>query len=213
MKHSEQTDKLWPAIVKARQEMKNPTKDAENPGFKRDGKALRYADLAACLEAIDAATHGHGLVTLQELTGDAAGVAVSTLILHESGQWVQFDPLFVPAAKLDAQGFGSAATYARRYAVKAAWNIADEDDDGNAASPRTPQSSPKSKAAQAPAPPGYGEFIKAMEAAAAQGFDAFSAAGHKAAPEHREYLKAHDAQRYTALTKQAKAAKQSASAA
>ena len=72
-------------------------------------------------------------MTLQELTSDAVGVAVSTIILHESGQWVQFEPLFLPANKLDAQGFGSAASYARRYALKAVWNLADEDDDGNKA--------------------------------------------------------------------------------
>lgn len=131
MKTSEHTDKLWPAIVKARRAMKNPTKDAENPAFKRDGKAMKYADLAAVLEAIDEAAHPCGLVTLQELTGDSAGVMVSTLIVHETGQWVQFDPLFTPAARMDPQGFGSAATYARRYAVKAAWNLADDDDDAN----------------------------------------------------------------------------------
>lgn len=128
MKTSEQTDKLWPAIVKARQAMKGPKKDSTNPHFKS-----KYADLAACIDAADDAGAPHGLVTLQELTSDAAGVSVATIIVHESGQWLQMDPLFIPANKQDAQGFGSAASYSRRYSIKAAWNMADEDDDGNAA--------------------------------------------------------------------------------
>lgn len=128
MTTSEQTDKLWPAIVKARKAMKGPKKDSTNPHFKS-----KYADLSECIDAADTAGNPHGLVTLQEATSDSAGVMVSTLIVHESGQYVKFDPLFIPANKSDAQGFGSAASYARRYSIKAAWNMADEDDDGNAA--------------------------------------------------------------------------------
>lgn len=149
MKTSEKNDKVWPAIVKTRHAMKSPKKDADNPGFKRDGKPLKYADLAAVIDVVDEACAANGLVTLQELTGDSAGVSVSNLIVHESGQWVQFDPLFVPASKLDAQGFGSAATYTRRYALKAVWNLADEDDDGNAA---TSQQKPATFTATAPKP-------------------------------------------------------------
>jgi hypothetical protein len=43
----------------------------------------------------------------------------------------------VPATKQDAQGYGSALTYARRYSLMAACGIAPEDDDGNAASKST----------------------------------------------------------------------------
>jgi hypothetical protein len=44
--------------------------------------------------------------------------------------------LHVPAVKHDAQGYGSALTYARRYSLMAACGIAPEDDDGNSASRR-----------------------------------------------------------------------------
>jgi hypothetical protein len=45
-----------------------------------------------------------------------------------------FGPLAMPATKPDAQGFGSAATYARRYALMAvAGVVGDDDDDANAA--------------------------------------------------------------------------------
>jgi hypothetical protein len=41
----------------------------------------------------------------------------------------------IPVTKQDAQGYGSAMTYAKRYSLAAALGVvADEDDDGNAAS-------------------------------------------------------------------------------
>jgi hypothetical protein len=61
-------------------------------------------------------------------------VIVETVFIHESGETVSAGKLHVPASKLDAQGFGSALTYARRYSLMAACGIAPEDDDGNAAS-------------------------------------------------------------------------------
>jgi hypothetical protein len=41
--------------------------------------------------------------------------------------------LFVPANKHDAHGFGSALTYARRYALQTCFGLPTEDDDGQAA--------------------------------------------------------------------------------
>ena len=181
MKTSEQTDKLWPAIVKARQAMKGPKKDSTNPHFKS-----KYADLSECIDAADAAGIAHGLVTLQEPSSDSAGVSVSTLIVHESGQWVQFDPLYIPASKNDAQGFGSAVSYARRYSIKAAWNMADEDDDGNAAVKGTATRKPQATNV----PDGYDDWLADMQAHAASGVtkDAFRATYGKSKPEHRHYL-------------------------
>jgi len=55
-------------------------------------------------------------------------------------------------AKNDAQGFGSALSYARRYSLMAACGIAPEDDDGNAASV-PPKAVPKPAPPPAPKPP------------------------------------------------------------
>ena len=50
----------------------------------------------------------------------------------------------MPATKHDAQGFGSALSYARRYSLMAACGIAPEDDDGNQATRTAPvQAVPK----------------------------------------------------------------------
>ena len=65
---------------------------------------------------------------------DAENAAcVETIILHSSGEWLSCGKLSVPVSKGDAQGFGSALTYARRYSLSAAFGVAPEDDDGNAA--------------------------------------------------------------------------------
>ncbi len=53
--------------------------------------------------------------------------------MHESGEAIRCGKLHVPASKQDAQGYGSALTYARRYSLITACGIAPEDDDGNAA--------------------------------------------------------------------------------
>jgi hypothetical protein len=134
MQTSEQIDALSAAMALAQGEMKPAIKDATNPHFKS-----KYADLSSVFEAVRGPFAKHGLSVWQELGNEAGGVTVSTRVVHKSGQWVQFGPLFVPASKQDAQGLGSAATYARRYGLAAALGVvADLDDDGNAASGKAP---------------------------------------------------------------------------
>jgi hypothetical protein len=65
------------------------------------------------------------------------GVTVETVFIHESGEVMECGMLHLPASKLDAMGFGSCLTYARRYSLLAATGLAPEDDDGVAASRRT----------------------------------------------------------------------------
>lgn len=129
MRTSESIDALSLGMAMAQGEMKPAIKDATNPHFK-----TKYADLASIFEAIRAPFAKHGLSVWQELGNAKGGVVVSTRVVHKSGQWVEFGPLFVPAFKQDAQGLGSAATYARRYGLAAALGVcADEDDDANGA--------------------------------------------------------------------------------
>jgi hypothetical protein len=61
------------------------------------------------------------------------GVIIETLFIHESGETISGGKFHVVASKQDPQGYGSAMTYARRYALQAACGIAPEDDDGNRA--------------------------------------------------------------------------------
>jgi hypothetical protein len=68
---------------------------------------------------------------------DEEQVIVVTRLAHTSGEWIEGE-LAVPVSKADAQGYGSALTYARRYGLCAITGIAPEDDDGNAAAAAKP---------------------------------------------------------------------------
>ena len=121
--------KIAPAFIKAKRAFMPAMKDKTNPAFRS-----KYADLGACLEAVDDALLEQGIALYQETFMDDTGVTVETVFLHESGEMIRGGKLHVPASKMDPQGFGSALTYARRYSLQAACGIAPEDDDGNAAS-------------------------------------------------------------------------------
>ena len=120
--------KIAAAMVKAQQAFGPALKTSSNPHFRS-----KYADLAACVEAVIDALNQNGIALLQPTHECESGVMVETLFLHESGESLSAGKLHVPSSKQDAQGYGSALTYARRYSLMAACGIAPEDDDGNAA--------------------------------------------------------------------------------
>lgn len=122
------------ALVKAQREFGPALKSSTNPHFRS-----RYADLSACVEAVIEGLNNNGIALIQETHDAEGGVAVETIFLHESGERLSAGRFSVPATKQDAQGYGSALTYARRYSLMAACGIAPEDDDGNAASRPKPK--------------------------------------------------------------------------
>jgi hypothetical protein len=84
----------------------------------------------------------HGIAVLQA-PGYAEGVVtLTTRLLHESGEWIESEA-GSPVPKMDPQGVGSAVTYLRRYSLAGLCGITQEDDDGNAASQRREQETPK----------------------------------------------------------------------
>lgn len=117
------------AFVKAQKAFGPALKTHTNPAFRS-----KYADLSACVEAVMDALNANGIALMQHSHEVESGVTVETVFLHESGEVLSSGKLHVPATKQDAQGYGSAMTYARRYSLMAACGIAPEDDDGNAAS-------------------------------------------------------------------------------
>jgi hypothetical protein len=122
------------ALVKAQKGFGPALKSSQNPHFKS-----RYADLSACVEAVVEALNNNGIALTQHTHHAEGGVCVETILIHESGEELSFGKLFVPSSKNDAQGYGSALTYARRYSLMAACGLAPEDDDGNAASSSAPR--------------------------------------------------------------------------
>lgn len=134
MTKSEQINELAAALAKAQGQMEGAKKDSDNPFFKS-----KYADLSSVVDAIRGAFAEHGLSYVQ-LPEPCEGeeVAVDTVLMHSSGQWISSRTV-VPVTKKDAQGYGSALTYARRYGLQAIAGVAAEDDDGNAATGARPQ--------------------------------------------------------------------------
>jgi hypothetical protein len=130
---------IAPAFIKAKRAFMPALKDKNNPAFRS-----KYADLGACLEAVEDALLENSIALYQETFEDQTGVTVETVLLHESGETIRGGKLHVPAAKQDPQGYGSALTYARRYSLMTACGIAPEDDDGNAATKAVRESKPDS---------------------------------------------------------------------
>lgn len=142
MNQSQSISKLAAALVAAQKEMPVIPKSAENPFFKS-----QYASLDCILELVKPILCNHGLTVIQgssspvsDAEGRITGFVGTTMLLHESGEWVETS-LAMPLAKSDPQGMGSAVTYFKRYGVSALLNLAtEEDDDANHAStPSTPQ--------------------------------------------------------------------------
>jgi hypothetical protein len=140
------------ALVKAQKEFGPALKTSTNPHFR-----TKYADLSACIEAVIDGLNNNGIYLMQLNEEREGGVCIQTVFIHESGEQLTAGSLFVPAAKQDPQGYGSALTYARRYSLMAACGIAPEDNDANSAKapaprptvvpPPPPAPTPKPKAA------------------------------------------------------------------
>jgi hypothetical protein len=170
---SESIKELAAALSKAQGEIKGALKDQANPYFKS-----RYADLGSVVEAIKAPLSKNGL-SYTQLTepSERDEVRVETVIMHSSGEWIS-SVLALPVSKVDAQGFGSALTYARRYGLSAAFGVAPEDDDGNAAAKAAPE--PVARLANANVTPAGGtreqlapEVLKRVETCASEVIDVF----------------------------------------
>ena len=138
------------ALVKAQREFGPALKSSTNPHFRS-----KYADLSACIEAVITALNNNGIYLMQLTDEHDGGVKVSTTFIHESGEQLSAGSLFMPAIKHDAQGYGSALSYARRYSLMAACSLATEDDDGNQATKTAPVAAPPKptpKVTEAPPP-------------------------------------------------------------
>lgn len=126
-------NELAAALAIAQGKMEGAAKDTANPFFKS-----KYADLSSVTGAVRTGLCGTGLSYVQVIHDGEHAAGIETIILHSSGQTLSTGVVRVPVAKADAQGYGSALTYARRYSLSAAFGVAPEDDDGNAAAKAKP---------------------------------------------------------------------------
>lgn len=112
------------AMSSAQVEYKKINKDAKNPYFNS-----KYAQLDTVIEATKDSLKKNGLAVTQL----AGAEYLDTYLMHTSGEYIHArTPL--KADKSGPQGYGSAVTYARRYALSAILGVASEtDDDANVA--------------------------------------------------------------------------------
>jgi len=132
MKQSDSIANLAKGLIQAQKAIQaSVAKNATNATFGSD-----YADLGAVIEAIKSHLNGAGIVVLQSptLPDKQGNVCLTTRLVHETGEWME-DTCSTPMAYLDPQGFGSAVSYLRRYALTAMMGLyqAESDDDGSAA--------------------------------------------------------------------------------
>jgi hypothetical protein len=146
MLKSESIAQLADALSKAQAEMEAAKKDSANPFFKS-----KYADLASVWDACRGPLGKYGLSVCQMPETGEGVIAVHTMLMHSSGEWISSELRMRPI-KDDPQGLGSAITYARRYALAAAVGIAPEDDDGNQASGKSAKVTEAPRTIAAPKP-------------------------------------------------------------
>lgn len=136
------------ALANFNLEMDNITKNAQNPFFKSS-----YLDLSAITENVRPILAKNGLSVIQyPITDEEGKISVNTVILHKSGERMEFPGIFVkPSKSGDVQVMGSLISYLKRYSISAILFISgkNEDDDGEGAIARTPQA-PKTTKTTAP---------------------------------------------------------------
>ena len=126
MKQSENISNLAKALVIAQSNIQSGVlKNQKNDVFDSG-----YADLGAVINACKSALNDAGIFVIQSPTASSNNgfVHLTTRLIHESGEWIE-DTATAPMVHLDPQGFGSAISYMRRYALASMVGLYQADDD------------------------------------------------------------------------------------
>lgn len=129
METSETTGAIAAALAKAHLEIENPELDGVNPHFKS-----RFSTLAAVLNAVRKPMAKQGIALMQSVSIAEGRVAVTTSLIHASGEWMRETMAFPIATGANVQQAGSTVTYLRRYSLISLCAIVGdphEDDDGD----------------------------------------------------------------------------------
>jgi hypothetical protein len=145
-KDQDKLAKLWTAYSKYLGEITNPKKT-------KKAAFSNYSPLEEVLSAVNPVLSKFGLGIMQ--TSYAMGdkhVGITTVLSHSDGAYIVFPPMRIPLQKTDAQGFGTAVTYGRRYGYCTVSAIAGEEDtDGSTHTddkPKKPAAKPEIKIMQ-----------------------------------------------------------------
>jgi hypothetical protein len=153
MRQSEEIGQLAAALSAVQGELADAPRSKQGHGYK-------YADLGAVLAEVRPALSRHGLAIVQGpglLEQETRTVTVTSVLIHESGQWMETRSSAPVEQRLSRDGTptmtwvqacGSVITYLRRYSLAALVGLTQVDDDGSY-EPPTPVSRPT---AERPAP-------------------------------------------------------------
>lgn len=153
---SESIAALAPALLAAQRKMENVDFDSTNPHFKN-----QYAGLPGVLAEVKTTLNEQDIAVMQFPTEAPEGhLGLTTRLQHKSGEFIEATAI-VPLPKSDPQGFGSAMTYTRRYALLSVCGLVGEkDDDANAASGSRPNAEPRPAPAKGKLPFNTGKPIE-----------------------------------------------------
>ena len=141
MKKSDTISSLAAALVQFNSKVTSIAKNARNPQFKSE-----YVTLDELIKETRPILKDNGLSILQfPLTKETGEIGVQTLLMHDSGEFIESDPIFMTPVRMvkgggyeaakDPQAAGSLISYLRRYSYQAILNLnTGEDDDGENAS-------------------------------------------------------------------------------
>ncbi len=139
MNKSESIASLSKALVLAQSEFPRVAFNSTNPYFNSN-----YADLGAVIETSKPILKSHGLAVSQLVEGAAGEVGITTLLIHESGEYISSCVTILVDGKNLAQEAGKSITYLRRYALAAILGLyADQDTDGEGLHKESQKPEPK----------------------------------------------------------------------
>lgn len=156
MEKSESIKNIAIALSKFQAGIGKVKKEAWNPQFKK-----KYAGLDNIIDLIQNPLTDAGLSFCQFPDGDG----LTTILMHTSGEWMLSLYNLTPEGNTP-QKWGSAITYARRYALSSILGLStEEDDDGNEASTPAKAAPPQTTPATTQKAPLTDEIMKAMKGA------------------------------------------------
>lgn len=146
--HSPTIGAIGLALAKAQGVIESAPKDhTAEVTMKSGGKyTYSYADLAGVWDAGRGPLSANELALTQAWTLRPDGLAMTTLLVHSSGEWFRGEMTGFPVPDRSPQGVGTSITYARRYNVGAMVGVVSEEDDdgGNGGKPKARSSRPAS---------------------------------------------------------------------
>lgn len=136
MKTSNELNQIAGALSLAQGEIKNPEKII--PTENTEGKSYKSAPIAAFFDAVKMPFAKNNLCFVQDITVDEERKRAScaTLIIHSSGQWLEFETLTFHYEKATPEDRGMAIYLVKKHSFQSAVGMAAQDEIEEAGKPR-----------------------------------------------------------------------------